>query len=91
MPDFEVVGLGSISDLSSVGGSSDLDVQIRGERGGGGGEGRSVNQPPRQGGLALTPKNICSALGASVWSKNKGATPRAPPLDPPLYQPLGVL
>ena len=41
MPDFEVVGLGSISDLSSVGGSSDLDVQIRGERGGGGGGARS--------------------------------------------------
>ena len=32
-------------------------------------------------------KKFCSALRASVWSKNKvggGRAPRAPPLDPPL-------
>ena len=31
-----------------------------------------------------SPKKHFLALWASVWSKNKGAAPRAPPLGPPL-------
>ena len=57
----------------------DLDLELRGA---------PVIQTLRKG-AARSPKELFSALRASVWSKNKGGggrarVPRASPLDPPL-------
>ena len=53
------------------------DLQIR--EGGGGGR----HPDPYISGGRLKQKHF-SALLALVWSKNRGAAPPAPPLDPPL-------
>ena len=56
---------------------ADPDLQIR--EGGGGG-----HPDPKIRGGTRSQKNICSALRASFWSKNKGGRVRAPLLVPPL-------
>ena len=55
---------------------ADPDLQIRGEG--------VVIRTLRKGGGGQSQKQILSALRASIWSKNKGAPGRAPPLNPPL-------
>ena len=57
---------------------ADPDLQIRGE---GGACHPDLHLEIRG---VVSKKNIFSALRASVWSKYKGAGPRAPTLDPPV-------
>ena len=54
---------------------ADPDLKIR--------RGPGHPDPEIRGG-GRSPKRFFSALQASVWSKNKGGAPRAPPLDLPL-------
>ena len=53
----------------------DPDLEIRG-----GGSSRPLDK-----GGGRSPKKTFLALRASFWSKNKGARPPVPPMDPPLY------
>ena len=57
---------------------ADPDLEIRG--------GGHLDPEIIGGGGSL--KKMFSAPRASVWAKNEGAAPRAPPLDPPLLRPL---
>ena len=59
-------------------------IQISGESG--------HPNPEISGGRGDRSQNFFSALLASVWSKNKrGRCPRVPPLDPPVWTPVGPI
>ena len=63
---------------------ADPDLQISGESG--------HPNPEISGGRGDRSQNFFSALLASVWSKNKrGRCPRVPPLDPPMWTPVGPI